>query len=185
MSTDTLIERVLHPKSNIEHVVLRYIREIGPEVTEQTLRKAVEEHLDYLSLLAISDVLERFGAETVAARLSGDQHCELDQPYITQIRLGDEGEQVFTVVRPEGDKQLSYLHPEKHRWILATVEEFAKLFPRVVLVAVERASEADYEKDYEVFSKKYPMNGKLERQGEKLATMRATRRKLNLPRHFL
>ena len=148
MSTDTLIERVLRPKSNIDHVALHYIREIGLEVTEQTLQKTIEEHPDYPSMLAISDVLERFGAETVAARLSRSQLRELDQPYISQIRFGGGGRQVFTVVRPAGDKQLSYLHPEKYRWIRATVEEFAELFLGVVLVAVsgERAGEADYEK---------------------------------------
>ncbi|MGV3761649.1 vitamin K epoxide reductase family protein [Parapedobacter sp.] len=145
---EAIIDDVLYPTENIDRVTWHYAREIGLEVTRASLRKTVEGHPDYPSLLALSDALESFGAETVAARLNEKQLRELGQPYITQIRLNNGGAQVFTVVRPEKQAQLSYLHPERDQWILTTIDEFIDLFRGVVLVAVGREGfgEPDYRK---------------------------------------
>ena len=146
--TSTLIERLLRSTDNIDRVAMYYVQEIGLKVTSESLRKAIEEHPDYPSLLAINDALESFGAETVAARLNETQLRDLDQPYITQVRLTNGRAQVFTVVRPSGNGHVSYLHPERDQWVIVTVDEFADLFGGVVLVAVagERAGEKDYRK---------------------------------------
>lgn len=125
-----------------------YAKLLNLRVTRTTLYRTVDEHPDYPSMLALSDAFSEFGSETFAAKLTGEQLEQLNIPFIAQVKLPENREEFFTVVKPKNEGFLEFFHPERRKWETSTLNEFAGIFTGFVLVAEPR--EAGGEHDFSV-----------------------------------
>ncbi len=93
----SFFKKLVSQPDNIHEVALYYTSLIGLCVTQSTLRKAIDEHPDYPSMLALHDAFSAFGAETLASRLIYEQLTEVDIPFVAQIWPTSTHQDLFAV----------------------------------------------------------------------------------------
>lgn len=106
------LRKLISPPDNIQDTAWQYAQILNLQVTRGTLRQIIDEHPDYPSMLALHDAFETLGVETLAVRINKAQLADVDIPLIAQIRLADTHEELFTIVKPEGSRTFTYLHPK-------------------------------------------------------------------------
>ena len=83
-------------------VVINQICELqNVPVTRSTIKKNVEEHPDFSTLLSVRDILNHLGFETLSLKIGFSQIKELPVPFIAQIK-GTQN--VFTVIKEINEK---------------------------------------------------------------------------------
>ncbi|SEK65561.1 vitamin K epoxide reductase family protein [Parapedobacter koreensis] len=134
-------------EENINSVVLIYSQILELPISKEGLRKAIDEHPDYPSMLAVYDVFAKFGANVYAAQIDGDKLKEIKQPFIAQIESPNTFYEIFTVVKNLDDKKVCYYDPEKTLWIETETTSFLEIYKGVGLVVNGETvtPEADYE----------------------------------------
>ena len=121
---------------------------LGVKVSKTTLKKDIEEHPDYPSLLSISDVFNNFGINNVAVRFDPQKFTKIPVPFICQIKSPNKGPLDFTVIKSVDDKRTQCLDPKTSTWKFIDNELFLKQSSGIALLveANENAGEEDYEK---------------------------------------
>ena len=74
-------------QNNLEQIV----KQLGVNVTENTLKTAFKFHPDYPSLSTLSDVLSEWKVDNLAVKISPQQLQEITYPAIAHIEDGHEG----------------------------------------------------------------------------------------------
>ncbi|MBB5637188.1 putative membrane protein [Pedobacter cryoconitis] len=139
------LKNLLEPITNGIEAANLIIQLIKAKISKTTLKKEIEEHPDYPSLLSISDVLTNHGIENTALKIAADQLADTSDPFIIQL-YGKEEIAFFTVVKEIKNNKVNYFDPEKHHWILSDKDDFFKRTTGIILL-VGRGDEI-YEKDY-------------------------------------
>jgi len=129
----------------IEAQISNWLKLLGIPVSKQLLKKRLESHPDYPSLLSIADTLNELNIPNTAVRLSKEQVAELDIPFLAHLRSNgggfltvadagkipsehpafyDDWDGVVILAEKEGDltdnENIKYLQMEK-RWSLLNV----------------------------------------------------------------
>lgn len=60
-------------RENLLGVAWAYLRNLHPNLTLTSLRAALEQHPDYLSLLSLGDTLDRYHIENAALSIDAEQ----------------------------------------------------------------------------------------------------------------
>lgn len=68
-------------------------------ITKTSLRKELEGHPDYPSMLSMGDTLKKFHVPNVAARLSLEKLRNMPSPYLVSVKTEIEGKTYFSIVR--------------------------------------------------------------------------------------
>jgi ABC-type bacteriocin/lantibiotic exporter with double-glycine peptidase domain len=129
---------------NTTQVLNLYAKKLHISVTSQSIDDELQKHPEYASLLAFSDVLDRFHVPNAAYRLEFDQLTQVPLPFIAYINRKD-----FVVIT-----QFNYKHVtlSNERWKNKTLtrDEFKKMYTGSVLIAEkhEDSGEANYEKKH-------------------------------------
>lgn len=142
-----LLKTLFSPKDNITDVALQYARILALPVSKASLMKAIEEHPDYPSILAIHDVFTGLGAESIAVRVGIERFEEIGQPFIVRMRSSASApEEVFSIVKKEETAAITYWQHAQQAWTSMPQDEFGKLYTGVVLIASVAGvkPEADY-----------------------------------------
>jgi uncharacterized membrane protein/protein-disulfide isomerase len=134
----------LNLSQNCEFVTYSFIKKLNVSVTKGFIRKQLEEHPDYPSMLAVSDVLNNIGIENRAYKIGPDKLTGLPVPYIAQVI--DNGNKYFTIVNSTNEGSVNYLDPVKNFNHSIEVKDFDELFTGVILLGVP--TEAAGQKDY-------------------------------------
>ena len=145
---NSFLKKLFEPKSNGPEIAMLLLRELNVPVTTATLTRELEEHPNYNSLLSISDVLNRFGVDNLAARFDGDKLSALPTPFIVQLKGMKNGRDYFSIVRKmEGDNVL-YYDPAGYKWDVSKADNFLARYKGVALLAEAGAfaGEKDFEK---------------------------------------
>lgn len=115
-------------------------------LSRSTLKKEIEEHPDYPSLLSVGDVLASHGIENLAAKFDTDKLDAIPVPFITLLKSEKYRTEFFTVVKAIHGDSIVFFDPEKHRWTKDSREDFVKRCSGIVLLAEagENAGEKDF-----------------------------------------
>jgi uncharacterized membrane protein len=129
-------------KDNPTLVLTRFMAALEIPVTRQSISDELGKHADYNSMLAFSDVLDRWNVPNVAYKLEFEELSDLPLPFIAFL-----SKRQFGVVTQLDDSKVTVSH---HKWAnkVFTVDEFKKEYSGSVLVAEkdERSGEPDYGK---------------------------------------
>lgn len=125
---------------NVEATVIKLIKHLKLKITKQTIIAELERHPEYPSLLALSDILNKFNILNHAFKISDEQLVDVPLPFIAYL-ADKEGEFVL-IENIENDKVI-YNNQKLE------LEEFSKKFDGNILVieSVEGAGEINYKKN--------------------------------------
>ncbi|WP_447641156.1 MULTISPECIES: vitamin K epoxide reductase family protein [Chitinophagaceae] len=148
MRMTLLIQRLLNPLGNSEAVTIQLCRALAVSVTATTIRKQLEVHPDYPSLMSISDVLKNIGINNISPKNTTVKTDAFETPFIAQISLVIEGvkSRYFCVITKNDDEQISFIHPIELKETTLSLFEFEKICTKNVLL-IEK-SETSGEKEY-------------------------------------
>lgn len=140
-----LLRRFLEVKTNGPETASLLASILNIRISDTTLTKEIEEHPDYPSLLSISDVLNKYGIDTLGLKFELQKIQDLPTPFITQIASRTQPMNLFTVVKDTANG-IHFYDTESHRWSSLSKEEFLKRCSGIALLAEPReiAGEKDY-----------------------------------------
>ncbi|PWK80336.1 peptidase C39-like protein [Mucilaginibacter oryzae] len=142
----SLLSNILEPKANGPEAAFLLTELLKVNISESTLKKEIEEHPDYPSLLSISDVLNSHGIENLGIDFIPGKLGDIPCPFITQIKGVESDFDFFTVVKEVTDQTVTYFEPVKRRWTTSSREFFLKYCSCVALLAeaADHAGEREY-----------------------------------------
>jgi uncharacterized membrane protein len=118
--------RLFEPSSNASEVTACVVNLLNVKITQSTIKKEIEEHPDFPSLFAISDVLNKFAINNIGIRPNSAKFSEIPVPFITRIRDEKNLENFYTVVKENSQDSIVYFDPLKLIWRRATKNDFLK-----------------------------------------------------------
>ena len=138
-----------YPTSNVSQSAKLLLDILNVKISETTLKKEIEEHPDYPSLLSISDVLSAYHVENLTVKINNDKFNNLPTPFITQIKGDKSSADFFTVVKEINKDTIHFFDPEKNKWNVGLQEDFLKRCSGIVLLAEVDEGDSAGEKEYE------------------------------------
>ena len=123
--------KITPPKDNAVSTTYQFLKSIGAKVTEETVEETLKNHPDYPSLLAISDALNEWHIENVAAQVNPEQLVELPTPFLTHLRV-DGG--MFALVKSVNADAVEWVHTTEG-FKREKTDDFLKKWNGVVLMA--------------------------------------------------
>ncbi|SDF72299.1 Uncharacterized membrane protein [Mucilaginibacter pineti] len=141
------LSRILEPKVNGPETASLLVNLLKVKLSDSTLKKEIEEHPEYPSLLSISDVLNKYGIDNLGIKFDNEKFSEIPTPFITQIKHEVRPTNLFTVVKENGDNVV-FFDPEKKRWNKLNKNAFLKRCSGIALLA--EANDNAGEKDYKI-----------------------------------
>ena len=152
------VETTQSIEDNAAFILSKYLRMLKAKVTSATLREALENHPDYPSVWAMSDVLNDFKVENGAFQLDQNQFAELETPFIAHLNISGGW---FAFVTAKNDKTITWFDSKKG-FQYQKIEEFLAKWSGIVLAAEpdENSGERNYQENYRksVFNKlRFPL----------------------------
>jgi len=142
-----LFVKLFEPKPNGPETAWMLANLLQVKISRSTLKREIEEHPDYPSLLSISDVLNNYGVDNLTARFDLSKFMDIPTPFITQLKGDRSTIDLFTVVKQINSNSIRLFDPEKSQWITLTTADFLKKSSGIVLLA--EAGDKPGEKNYE------------------------------------
>jgi uncharacterized membrane protein len=141
-----LLTKLLEPKTNGPEITSLLAKLLNVKISDGTIKKELEQHPDYPSLLSISDVLTHFGVENLSVRLGHDKFINAPVPFITQIMGVKYDINFFTIVKEIDNEIIHYFDPELHSWEISLLADFLKRCSGIVLLTEveDGAGEKEY-----------------------------------------
>ncbi len=143
-----VLSKLLEPTTNGPEATQLLTTLLDVKISATTLKKELEEHPDYPSLLSISDVLNSYGIENIGIKLDPGKFANIPCPFITQLKGIKSSVNFFTVVKALGNNGVTFFDPEKHVWAVAIKDDFLKRCSGIALLTEvgDNAGEKDYAK---------------------------------------
>jgi len=129
-----LLKRLFEPQINGPEIALLLAQTLDVQISESTIKKELEEHPDYPSLLSISDVLTAYGIGNLTAKINSDQLVNAPVPFITQIKGKKQAINFFTVVKKITAESVCFFDPEKHLWDMCSMNDFSTRSSSIILL---------------------------------------------------
>ncbi|MFZ4260633.1 vitamin K epoxide reductase family protein [Sphingobacterium sp. HJSM2_6] len=98
------------------------------------LKDIIDNHVDNPSLLTIKDTLFEYGVESAAIKKGSYNYIDFETPFICSIQKEDWHNASFTVVGDVNDMEVTYLEPQKNKFITIPLVEFESIDKGVVLL---------------------------------------------------
>ncbi len=130
--------------SNVEEIAFLICRDLGVNVSLNSLSKHLREHPYYPSLLAVHDEFNSIGINTLTLNANDirqvNQHTAL-----VQIKAQDGG-RLFAYIYAQTDECLDWFNPEKQKREIISHDEFKKAFTGYIMLfeVQDDAGEKDY-----------------------------------------
>jgi len=141
------ISQIFYPLSNCSSVTLAICQELGVLFTRTGIKKEIEEHPNYPSLLSISDILNSYGIQNVSIKINKDKFSTLSFPVIVQIKDSVTRLENFTVVKKISNSNVIFLDHTSRSYKSRNIDEFINDLTGITLIAVadENSKEPSYE----------------------------------------
>lgn len=131
-----MIKKLLVSKkeSNL-FTVIDYVLSINKiKHTSLYINKAIENHIESPSLLAIKDILSKYGVESVAIRKGDYSYSDFEPPFICSIQQEDWVNANFTVVTESEGVEICYLDPLQDKISTTSLAKFEAIDKEVILL---------------------------------------------------
>ena len=127
--------------TSLKNVAAEYLKLLHVKITATTIKKDVEEHPYYPSLLSLSDSFQRYDIENEAFQLDAPNFLQLQPPFIAFVNMPIVGKDFVLVKKIETDK-ITYLYKNS---IPKTVplNEFLKKYLHIVWLAEPNESNGE------------------------------------------
>lgn len=102
--------------------------------TRTQVKKLLENHLDYPSLLCIKDTLSEYGIESAAIRKGAYSYADFEAPFICSIQEEDWPQPAFTVVSGCTADRVTYLDPISNKEKICSLDAFGQKDKEIVLL---------------------------------------------------
>ncbi|MCS3554284.1 MULTISPECIES: vitamin K epoxide reductase family protein [unclassified Sphingobacterium] len=135
-------------ESNLLHACNYVLNIFSVKNSKYQLNKLIESHLESNSLLAVKEILQEYGIESVAIRKGDYSYSDFETPFIVSIQQEGWSNANFAVVTETDDQYLYYLEPIKNTTKKISFTEFGNIDKGIILL-LDDATKKD-EKDYAV-----------------------------------
>lgn len=117
------------------------------KVTSDSIKKELEEHPDFPSLLSLSDTLHNFNIENVVARFDIDQLDKIPTPFITKMKNEKTSKGYFTIIKNVNSQFVTFYNYEYNKWEKKLKESFLPKWSGIALLTATtiETGEHDYE----------------------------------------
>ncbi|SEW52324.1 vitamin K epoxide reductase family protein [Chitinophaga arvensicola] len=142
-----LFSNLFGSSSNGAEVAYLFSSLLSVSISPSTLKKEIEEHPDFPSLLSISDILNNYGIENLTAKFDPDKFKNIPTPFITQIKGDDNGNVFFSVVKEISATHAKFFDYEKKQWKETHIGNFTDQCTDIVLMGEpkEKSGEKNYQ----------------------------------------
>lgn len=144
MSALRFLKRLFFPLQHCELVVFELLRLLKVAATSTTIRKELEEHPDYPSLLAVRDILWSYGVCGTCVNVTAANVKDLPMPFLAQLSV--DRAPYFTVVSAADENQVTYIEPLDNNTLHVSPDDFSSIFTGYVLIP--DTTESSGEKNY-------------------------------------
>lgn len=118
------------------------------KITKDTIKKELLKHPNFPSLLSLSDFLDDFNVENVAATFDSGKIQSIPLPFITTVKNKPKKKDYMTIVRDTNGQFVSFYDYENSNWAKLPFEDFTQIWSGLALL-VNSNSESG-ENGYEV-----------------------------------
>lgn len=138
-----------NPDENALQVNLFVLRYFSVQHTCWRIKNAIADHLEPHSLLALKDILNEYGVESIAIRKGQYSYDNFETPFVCAIQKEDWPNAAFTIVTACSPNTVSYLNPISNSVQIDSLEEFEKMDKEIILLldASNKKDEIDYLKN--------------------------------------
>ena len=129
------IDRLIHPKTNVEEMVCLVMKQLGMKVAETKVIAKLKKHPNSSSFLAAYDVLSEYGISSIGMKCNSvDKLKSLKCSFIAQIKPNKSKSGVFIFVYKIEDNHVDCYDSYKQKRELVSLEDFSKLFTGNILL---------------------------------------------------
>ena len=129
------IDRLIHPKTNVEEMVCLVMRHLGLNVSEIEVMAKLKKHSDSSSFLAVYDILAEYGVSSTAMKCNDFNKLQvLKRSFIAQIKSASSEQEIFAFVYKIEDNKVDWYNSQKQRREQISLDDFSKLFTGYILV---------------------------------------------------
>ncbi|OJJ21618.1 hypothetical protein BKI52_13990 [marine bacterium AO1-C] len=128
------------PIENLQAATLYFLQKLGAKYTAATIKRLLNTHPSYPSVLALTEALSDLNIENMAVNLGVEQLPEVPLPSIAHLEKGH-----FVVLDALENDQVTYFDPEVGK-VTQSVQEFDSQWSGVLVMAElgENAQEKDF-----------------------------------------
>ncbi|QNL49825.1 thioredoxin domain-containing protein [Olivibacter sp. SDN3] len=131
----TWFKYLLKSNDDDSHLVInRLLEKFGNQFTERQVAKLLASHEEYPSLLAIKDVLSRYGIDSDAVRKGNYAYSDFETPFICLIQQEDWSRPSLSIVLNADEEEICYLDPISSKDKIVSVSEFEQIDKQIVLL---------------------------------------------------
>lgn len=143
----------------LKNVAAHYTRLMKVKVTEDSIKRSIEENAHFPSLLCLTEVFSRYHINNKAFEIKPENLDQLEPPYIAYVKVPNVGKD-FVLVTDISDNHVNYLHKDKKTRSFPK-EDFLRRYQNIVWIAEpdEHSGEKDY--DQKLIRQKAKANKKL------------------------
>ncbi|GHE31866.1 hypothetical protein [Sphingobacterium griseoflavum] len=102
-------------EGNLLHICQLILHASDIKHTRLNLSRAIEKHLDPISLVAVQDVLKDYGVESAGVRLGEYAYEDFETPFVCALQRKHWPNAALTLVTEMGKQDISFWDPEKRR----------------------------------------------------------------------
>jgi uncharacterized membrane protein len=147
-----IYKNLVRPEENVLTVSYNLLKILKVKVTRASIKKVLEQHPHYPSLLSVTDLLNHYRVENITVKLNLDRIKLLRQPFLALLKWKDAYTEYYCLIKSVFETGVLLLNSNTGRSEKYTWDEFEKLFQGIVLIA-ER-DDLSGEKNYEIERRK-------------------------------
>ncbi|MHA7056874.1 vitamin K epoxide reductase family protein [Aquimarina sp. M1] len=132
------------PQDNCAAATTKFLKLLKVKVSNNTVKRVILEHPNHPSLLSISDALERWHMNVLAATITYDQLIKAKTACIAQIKK--DNEDYFITIKSCSPTEIQYYN-ELQEFVKQSKDDFIKIWTGVTLFA--ETTEASGEETYQ------------------------------------
>lgn len=151
------IDNLIQPLQECDDAVLYLLNLLPVKITKSTLRKDLSEHPDYPSMLAIKEVISKYGVDSLAIRIPRTDWDEnLQPPFLAYLNGVNSSKRLIVVVTNHSDASVEYYDPRDKKIKVVNNSEFDKQYSGTLMAVAsgDNAGEKEFSKNNKIENEK-------------------------------
>ncbi|MBY0481822.1 MAG: hypothetical protein K2Q21_10725 [Chitinophagaceae bacterium] len=119
--------------TSLKNVAIEYLKMLQVRITATTIKKNIEEHPDYPSIVSLCDFFRRYNIQNEVFELDAKYLDQLPAPFIALLDMPVVGKD-FVLVKSISNNQITYSHKSSASKTIPK-DDFLKLYQSIVCIA--------------------------------------------------